>query len=88
MDPQAVVRQLYGIRCGHPHGIGPNAILSGSDAIAKGMKRYLEMKQNVVSIEGAQPPLTFPHPCPDCGCELDLSENCEKCHFCGFSRCD
>ncbi len=88
VDPQAIVRQLYGIRCGHPYGVGPTAILSGADAIAKGMKRYVETRHASLSVEGAQPPLVFAHPCPDCGCELDLSEHCEKCHFCGFSRCD
>ncbi|MFZ5877636.1 MAG: vitamin B12-dependent ribonucleotide reductase [Nitrospirota bacterium] len=93
-DPRAIVKQLVGIRCDKPTGLGPHRVLSCSDAIAKSLADYLSAKApaldsdthaDAVLIEGRTGKVTFP--CPDCGCELKFEEGCEKCGICGYSRC-
>ena len=88
VEPDAVVKQLIGIRCNKPFGLGENRVESCSDGIAKMMYSYLESHKNyqAKSAELAtQGRVTAA--CPDCGCELEFGEGCEKCSFCGYSRC-
>lgn len=90
-NPDAIVKQLIGIRCDKPFGFGKDRVLSCSDAIAKSMREY------ILSKAGRQPAAAVGQdlpgnkkaafPCPDCGCELEFAEGCEKCQFCGYSRC-
>ncbi len=94
-DPRAIVKQLVGIRCDKPYGVGPDRVLSCSDAIAKSVAEYVaaqapaalepEMKAFAVSLDRRTGKVAFP--CPDCGCELKFEEGCEKCGLCGYSRC-
>lgn len=99
VTPRDIVKQLIGIRCNKPFGIGPDKVLSCSDAIAKifnqsleikvSEERYSEKGEAAVALEespvlGSQ---KMAFPCPDCGCELIFGEGCEKCHYCGYSRC-
>jgi len=42
--PRDIVKQLIGIRCNKPFGIGPDKVLSCSDAIAKIFNQSLEIK--------------------------------------------
>lgn len=116
MDPRSIVKQLIGIRCNKPYGMGPNKILSCSDAIAKVLLDYVEQKDaerhsgagpiaadartgsqgdssghGARSTNGHHPEnsaLKTTYPCPECSCELEIAEGCEKCHFCGYSKCD
>ena len=37
-----IVRQLAGIKCGHPLGTGDDTVESGADAISKGLRKVLE----------------------------------------------
>lgn len=98
VKPREIVKQLIGIRCNKPFGIGREKVLSCSDAISKIFNLSLETKvsearypvstSNATATQeemiGTQK-IVFP--CPDCGCELIFGEGCEKCHFCGYSRC-
>ncbi len=94
-DPRAIVKQLVGIRCDKPYGVGPDRVLSCSDAIAKSVAEYVaakapatldpEMKAFAGSLDKRTGKVAFP--CPDCGCELKFEEGCEKCGLCGYSRC-
>lgn len=86
--PESVIRQLIGIRCNKPFGLGRNTIHSCADAIANSLLEYLARK----SQDGGQYPSVeydrrIGAACPDCGCEMEFSEGCEKCHFCGHSKC-
>ncbi len=108
VTPRDIVKQLIGIRCDKPFGVGKEKVLSCSDAVAKIFNQALENKvsekrypdpvaeavQTVVqTVQAAvieekivqEKKIAFP--CPDCGCELEFAEGCEKCHFCGYSRC-
>jgi ribonucleoside-diphosphate reductase alpha chain len=82
-SPAEVVHQLRGIQDGHPAGVGPNAVLSVPDGVAKAMaEHYLlgeaEIKTRELPIIGA---------CPDCGSGLTRQEGCVVCHSCGYSKC-
>jgi ribonucleoside-diphosphate reductase alpha chain len=93
-DPRAIVKQLVGIRCDKPSGMGAHRVLSCSDAIAKSLADYLSARApELDSDTNAVAPLVddrtgkVAFPCPDCGCELKFEEGCEKCGICGYSRC-
>jgi ribonucleoside-diphosphate reductase alpha chain len=82
-SPNEVVHQLRGIQDGHPAGVGPNAVLSVPDGVAKAMaEHYLvdgpEIETRELPIIGA---------CPDCGSGLTRQEGCVVCHSCGYSKC-
>src|SRR5918912_1319783 len=82
-SPAEVVHQLRGIQDGHPAGVGPNAVLSVPDGVARAMsENYL--------IEGSLPDtreLPIIGACPDCGSGLTRQEGCVVCHSCGYSKC-
>ncbi len=88
VSPQSVIRQLIGIRCNQPYGLGKNIIHSCADAISKAVLEYMISKQGDA---GNEMNVVFDRrigsACPDCGCEMEFSEGCEKCHFCGHSKC-
>ncbi|MEW6683568.1 MAG: vitamin B12-dependent ribonucleotide reductase [Nitrospirota bacterium] len=92
-DPRAIVKQLVGIRCDKPYGVGPDRVLSCSDAIAKSVAEYLAAKAPTTLDAEIEPLAVYKRtgkvafPCPDCGCELKFEEGCEKCGICGYSRC-
>lgn len=87
IEPQAIVKQLIGIRCNKPYGIGPNRIESCSDVIAKVLMEISRHSKDDRIEDIIGEPLGKDSPCPDCGCKLEMAEGCEKCHFCGFSKC-
>ncbi|HXN05839.1 MAG TPA: ribonucleotide-diphosphate reductase subunit alpha, partial [Nitrospiria bacterium] len=88
VEPDIIVKQLIGIRCNKPFGLGENRVESCSDGIAKMMYGYLaahsEYKNKAISL-ATQGRVTAA--CPDCGCELQFGEGCEKCSHCGYTRC-
>ena len=45
IDPDIIVKQLKGIRCHIPHGLGEQEILSCADAIGKALEYYLHAPQ-------------------------------------------
>ncbi|MEK6561299.1 MAG: vitamin B12-dependent ribonucleotide reductase, partial [Nitrospirota bacterium] len=51
VSPQSVIRQLIGIRCNQPYGLGKNIIHSCSDAISKAVLEYMISKQGEVNKE-------------------------------------
>src|SRR3990172_1694119 len=86
--PQSLIRQLIGIRCNQPYGLGKNIIHSCADAISKAVLEYMISKQGDAGKEmSVEFDRRIGSACPDCGCEMEFSEGCEKCHFCGHSKC-
>ena len=84
-SPAEIVHQLRGIQDGHPAGVGPNAVLSVPDGVARAMaEHYLE-----ATTENASEPYLLPivGACPDCGSGLAHEEGCQRCYSCGYSRC-
>jgi ribonucleoside-diphosphate reductase alpha chain len=103
IEADAILRQLSGIRCPSPLWQNGEMILSCSDAIAKAMRQYVEIRQE----RGDEPPKVVEFPasgrkknpdmddliasmgrmCPDCSGTLEFAEGCATCHSCGFSKC-
>jgi len=90
--PEKIVKQLKGIRCHVPHGLGPNQILSCPDAIAKALAdKYLEPTQGGpkdYEVEQLEMPIAYAQgACPDCGGAIEHEGGCVVCRACGYSKC-
>jgi len=87
--PSEIIEHLKGIRCHVPYGIGPNAVLSCADAVAKALeRRYIsgpladaEPEPQLSLVEVAQ------GACPDCGGVIEHEGGCVVCRACGYSKC-
>ena len=78
VSPQSVIRQLIGIRCNQPYGLGKNIIHSCSDAISKAVLEYMISKQGEVNKElSVEYDRRIGAACPDCGCEWNSQKVCE-----------
>jgi ribonucleoside-diphosphate reductase alpha chain len=82
-NPAEVVHQLRGIQDGHPAGVGPNAVLSVPDGVAKVMAEHYLIEDNLPNTRE----LPIIGACPDCGSGLTRQEGCVVCHSCGYSKC-
>ncbi|TCJ16891.1 vitamin B12-dependent ribonucleotide reductase [Rubrobacter taiwanensis] len=82
--PAEIVHQLRGIQDGHPAGVGPNAVLSVPDGVAKAMAEHYLIEENAVAEESKLPVIGA---CPECGSGLTRQEGCVVCHSCGYSKC-
>jgi ribonucleoside-diphosphate reductase alpha chain len=91
VDPNAIVKQLRGVRCPSPSWNGGNLILSCGDAISKALEQYLEEK-NLYDPEA----LSYANEsivnrtaglCIDCGSVLEFEGGCSICRNCGYTRC-
>ena len=85
IDPLHIIEQLKGIRCPE-RTLGPDKILSCSDAIGKSIEKHLGMKGQVAKEmshldHGLRPE------CPECGSPIEFIEGCLTCKGCGFSKC-
>jgi ribonucleoside-diphosphate reductase alpha chain len=102
IEVDAILKQLSGIRCPSPLWQNGEMILSCSDAIAKALRQYVEIRRE----RGDEPPKVVEFPssskrnsdiedliasvgrlCPDCGGTLEFGEGCATCHSCGYSKC-
>lgn len=91
-SPEKIVKQLKGIRCHVPHGLGSHQILSCPDAIAKALAdKYLEAAQGGpwdVEVEQLEMPIAYAQgACPDCGGAIEHEGGCVVCRACGYSKC-
>jgi len=98
IEPEAVVKQLKGIRCPSPLWQPGGMILSCSDAIAKALERFAKER---TARGGAAPADAEATPekqntmdrgdvcpeCPECGSMVEYVEGCVVCRSCGYSRC-
>ena len=103
IDPQQIVKQLRGNRCGQFVFDGENKlVLSCSDAIAKALVRWEETHEEVASGQSKMlreelkisPKETTrgdmmgaPGFCPECTEKLIQQEGCMVCANCGYTRC-
>jgi ribonucleoside-diphosphate reductase alpha chain len=77
--PEAIVKQLVGIRCPSPAWQNSKMVLSCPDAVAQVLARCGETGET----RGAPSAGV----CPDCGNTLEHAEGCLTCRSCGFSKC-
>jgi ribonucleoside-diphosphate reductase alpha chain len=92
--PEEIVKQLIGISCHRPIGFGENKILSCADAIAKSLKKHINMngnddtgnkdiKKEILDFEDNH----MGGSCPECGGIINFESGCSICHSCGYSAC-
>jgi ribonucleoside-diphosphate reductase alpha chain len=81
--PAEIVHQLRGIQDGHPAGVGPNAVLSVPDGVARSMAEHYLVEDE--SAEAKSLPVIGA--CPECSGGLTKQEGCVVCHSCGYSKC-
>jgi len=102
VNPEALIRQLKGIRCpsiGFDEG---EIITSCADGVAKVLEKHLKGEYRKISVDlhGIKPLTEFTEEikeehktkliggvCPECGNILEYGEGCMTCRMCGFSKC-
>ena len=80
--PQHVVKQIRGITCHLPYGLGPKKVSSCPDAVAQALENIL----NLDKVENKTRP-NGRGACPDCGSPLESGGGCATCTSCGYSDC-
>ena len=103
IEPEAIVKQLKGIRCPTPLWQPGGMVLSCSDAVAKALERFVKERgafEQAAAVSGD----SAPEPgapskqnyvdkgdvcpeCPECGSMVEYVEGCVVCRTCGFSKC-
>ncbi len=79
VEPEAIIKQLNGIRCPSPIWQNGKMVLSCPDAMAQVLLRVAATEP-----EASIQPAGF---CPDCGGALTPGEGCLNCYSCGYSKC-
>jgi ribonucleoside-diphosphate reductase alpha chain len=84
VDVGEIVEQLKGIGGEHPVFQNGGLVLSIPDAIGHVLdSRYLADKDK----KGGAGNTLMGAVCPECGQTISFEEGCQKCHFCGFTKC-
>jgi len=88
----AVIRQLQGISCHKPRGIGSEKVLSCADAIARAL--WLHQEESIAEARGTAGTGDLESgeenllgACPDCGGPVEHEGGCVVCRACGYSEC-
>ena len=84
-QPAEIIHQLRGIQDGHPAGVGPHAVLSVPDGVARSMADHYLVDEDTPPAEAKSLPIIGA--CPDCSGGLTKQEGCVVCHSCGYSKC-
>jgi ribonucleoside-diphosphate reductase alpha chain len=90
VPPDKIVKQLKGIRCHVPLGLGPNQILSCPDAIGRALadKYHLAAGNGGKTVGQLEIPIALAQgACPDCGGAVEHEGGCVVCRSCGYSKC-
>lgn len=82
--PAEIVHQLRGIQDGNPAGVGPGAVLSVPDGVARALGEYYLVEESAYEARN----LPVIGACPECGSGLTRQEGCVVCHSCGYSKCN
>lgn len=86
MTPEPILKQLIGISCHKPHGLGKNKVVSCADAIAKAIQQHMEGNGHTACRDGNAGHQMF-GACPECGGVIEHEGGCCVCHSCGYSEC-
>ena len=86
MTPEPIIKQLIGISCHKPVGLGANKVLSCADAIAQAIRQHMEA-QNGTAADGNNGENQMFGACPDCGGVVEHESGCCVCRSCGYSEC-
>jgi len=94
-----IVKQMRGIACHQPYGLGQSKVSSCADALGKALQLHHRKeghKTHEMKADPGEPPVsTLPvgerdrptqGACPDCGGPIRMEEGCKKC-VCGWTEC-
>jgi ribonucleoside-diphosphate reductase alpha chain len=91
VDPDAIIKQLRGIRCPSPAWAQGGKVLSCADAVGIALEHYLEwlstgeasmaVSKNGDALDGLS------GACPECGGAVEHESGCMVCRACGYSKC-
>jgi ribonucleoside-diphosphate reductase alpha chain len=91
VDPDAIIKQLRGIRCPSPAWAQGGKVLSCADAVGIALEHYLEwLKTGEASLgvskfsDGLD---NLSGQCPECGGAVEHESGCMVCRACGYSKC-
>lgn len=94
VEPDAIAKQLKGVRCPAPGWTREGIIYSCADAIARAIELALSEKRppseqkrvlpEKKALKGIDRIFGI---CPECGGTTEIGEGCFKCLFCGYSNC-
>jgi ribonucleoside-diphosphate reductase alpha chain len=103
IEPEAIVKQLRGIRCPSPLWQPGGMVLSCSDAVSKALERYVRDNAQAAGARDGGPKAAASGAavekqnkvdrgdvcpeCPECGSMVEYVEGCVVCRTCGYSRC-
>jgi len=99
IEPEAIVKQLKGIRCPSPLWQPGGMVLSCSDAVGKALERFVKDRYVAPATEGGGEASAAPvkenladkgdvcPECPECGSMVEYVEGCVVCRTCGYSKC-
>ena len=87
MSPEPILKQLIGISCHKPVGLGKHKVVSCADAIAKAIKQHMENKGDCLTADCGGDNNQMIGACPECGGVVEHEGGCCICHSCGFSEC-
>jgi ribonucleoside-diphosphate reductase alpha chain len=86
ISSEAIIKQLIGISCHRPKGVGQNKITSCADGIAKALKLYLRDKGEITVTPGIED-IIARGACPECGGVIEHEGGCVVCRACAYSEC-
>jgi len=103
IEPEAIIKQLKGIRCPSPLWQPGGMVLSCSDAVSKALERFTKDRAAAGEAAGLAPETASAEAgpakqnyadkgdvcpeCPECGSMVEYVEGCVVCRTCGFSKC-
>jgi ribonucleoside-diphosphate reductase alpha chain len=96
VDPNAIARQLSGVRCPSPAWNNGNKVFSCADGISKALAQHLRdrdtkfpLPDSTTDTEPAIESLVnrLAGMCMECGSTLEFESGCAVCRNCGYSRC-
>lgn len=86
ISSEAIIKQLIGISCHRPKGLGQNKITSCADGIAKALKLYLRDKGQI-NVSPVIEEIISRGACPECGGVIEHEGGCVVCRACAYSEC-
>jgi ribonucleoside-diphosphate reductase alpha chain len=86
VDPQAVAKQLRGVRCPFPSWNHGHRVLSCADAIGQVLEDVSAPSESLDPVSSGRAE-RLAGMCVDCGSVLEFEGGCVVCRACGFTRC-
>lgn len=96
VDPDAIARQLSGVRCPSPAWNNGNKVFSCADGISKALALHLTDRHTKFPLPDSagdtEPAIEslvnrLAGMCMECGNTLEFESGCAVCRNCGYSRC-